>query len=65
MIKTAHEFRKRPHDIYKAAADGETVTINHDRHRDVVFELTARKRGAAIEKPMQKPTDTLRGEYES
>ena len=44
MKTTADKFRKKPHDIYAEAAKGETVTINHDRYRDQVFELTARSR---------------------
>lgn len=44
MKTTADEFRKKPHDVYRAADQGDTVTINHDRYRDKVFELTARGR---------------------
>lgn len=48
MKTTANEFRKKPHDAYAEAARGETVTINHDRYRDKVFELTARDRAHII-----------------
>lgn len=44
MKTTAGKFRKKPHDVYAEAAKGETVTINHDRYRDQVFELIARER---------------------
>jgi hypothetical protein len=45
---TANKFRKKPHEVYAEAAKGETVTINHDRYRNQVFELTARDRGAVF-----------------
>ena len=44
MKTTAHEFRKKPYDVYLEASKGNTVTINHDRHKNIVFELTARDR---------------------
>lgn len=44
MKTTADEFRKKPHDVYRAADRGETVVINHDRYRDKVFELRSRDR---------------------
>ncbi|MCK5610839.1 hypothetical protein KAR91_53695 [Candidatus Pacearchaeota archaeon] len=46
MIKTAYEFKLRPGDVYRAAYKGETVTINHDRFPDVVFEIKARARNS-------------------
>lgn len=44
MKTTADQFNKKPQDVYRAADKGETVTINHDRYKDKVFELTARDR---------------------
>lgn len=49
MKTTAAGFKQKPHDIYQAASKGETVIINHDRYRDVVFELVARPRGSETE----------------
>ena len=48
MKTTADKFRKKPHDVYAEAARGETITINHDRYRDCVFELTARSRAHMV-----------------
>ncbi len=48
MKTTAKEFNSKPESAYRAADKGETVTINHDRYKDVVFELTARERGEAM-----------------
>ena len=45
MKTTAAEFKRNPQKHYRAADNGEVVTINHDRYRDVIFELVARKRG--------------------
>ena len=44
MKTTAAEFKRNPQKHYRAADNGEIVTINHDRYRDVVFELIARER---------------------
>ena len=44
MKTTAEEFRKRPHDVYEAASQGEEVVIKHDRHRKIDFVLTSRDR---------------------
>ncbi len=49
MKTTAAEFKRNPQKHYRAADKGEIVTINHDRYRDVVFELTSRKRGNCSE----------------
>lgn len=44
MKVTAEAFRQKPQKVYKSASKGETVTINHDRYPEEVFELTARPR---------------------
>ena len=41
---TAEEFSNKPQQIYREADKGNSVTINHSRYPDVVFELTARPR---------------------
>lgn len=42
---TATQFNKDPAQFYRAAYDGETVTISHDHYGQGLFELTYRKRG--------------------
>ncbi len=44
MKTTAAKFKKNPQKHYRAADLGETVTINHDRYPDKIFEMTARNR---------------------
>lgn len=41
---TAEEFSNKPQQIYREADKGSTVTINHSRYPDVIFEITARPR---------------------
>lgn len=47
---TANQFNKVPAPAYRAAYDGETVTISHDHYGQGLFELTYRKRGFKPEK---------------
>lgn len=47
---TATQFNKDPAQFYRAAYDGETVTISHDHYGQGLFELTYRKRGFKPEK---------------
>ena len=42
MKTTAAKFKKNPQKHYRAADLGETVTINHDRYPDKIFEMIAR-----------------------
>ncbi len=44
MKTTAANFKKNPQKHYRAADLGETVTINHDRYPDKIFEMIARDR---------------------
>jgi len=44
MKITAETLAKKPAQAYREADKGNTVTINHDRYPDKVFELTARER---------------------
>jgi len=44
MKITAEKLAKKPAQAYREADKGNTVTINHDRYPDKVFELTARER---------------------
>ena len=44
MKTTAAKFKQNPQKHYRAADLGETVTINHDRYPDKIFEMTARDR---------------------
>lgn len=46
---TAEEFSNKPALIYREADKGSTVTINHSRYPDVIFELTARPRRVNLE----------------
>jgi TfoX/Sxy family transcriptional regulator of competence genes len=46
MKITAEKLAKQPAQAYREADKGNTVTINHDRYPDKVFELTARERRA-------------------
>ena len=45
MNTTARRFSRNPKPVFDAAARGEVVTINHDRHSDHMFELKIRPRG--------------------
>lgn len=44
MKITAEKLAKKPAQAYREADKGNTVTINHDRYPDKIFELTARER---------------------
>lgn len=45
MKYTAKEFKQgKTQEAYNKAYKGEKVEINHDRYKDVVFVLSARKR---------------------
>jgi len=50
MKTTAANFKKNPQKHYRAADLGETVTINHDRYPDKVFEMIARDRNPLQER---------------
>lgn len=50
MNITATEMQHSPAKAYREAEKGGTVTINHDRHPEVVFELTARERNNGKQK---------------
>jgi hypothetical protein len=52
---TANQFNKVPAQVYRAAYDGETVTISHDHYGQGLFELTYRKRG--FKPDMEQLTD--------
>lgn len=56
---TAEDFSNKPALAYREADKGNTVTINHSRYPDVIFELTARARrlnmkDESIEQPLSK-----------
>lgn len=57
---TAEEFSNKPLQVYRSADKGESVTINHSRYPDVVFEITARPRRAKLE---EKFDNVFNGEY--
>ena len=44
MNLTAKDMHNSPAQAYREADKGNTVTINHDRYPDKIFELTARER---------------------
>jgi hypothetical protein len=50
MKTTAANFKKNPQKHYRAADLGETVTINHDRYPDKIFEMIARDRNPLNQK---------------
>lgn len=49
MNLTAKDMHNSPAQAYREADKGNTVTINHDRYPDKVFELTARERRTLID----------------
>ena len=46
---TAEEFSNKPQQVYREADKGSTVTINHSRYPDVIFEMIARPRRVNLE----------------
>ena len=64
---TAEEFSNKPQQIYREADKGNSVTINHSRYPDVVFELTARPRRAKLNEAQDDPESkfdhTWEGKY--
>ena len=63
MKTTAAKFKKNPQKHYRAADLGETVTINHDRYPDKIFEMTARDRNPLRQEMEVTSAPQYRGEF--
>ena len=56
---SAEDFRQLPARVYRHADKDGKVLINHRNYDDVIFELTARPRGASLD-DIAPPLNTAR-----
>ena len=58
MQLTANQFNRNPGQVFRRAAKGEGVTINHDQHPELMFEMIARRKKGAEASEAKEATET-------